>query len=211
MSCVPTNQKPWRGPPSSQKMDKLLITFLFFSLVARMRWQPASTHLSLISQEAYKNWTDSMSVHFQKFSDWYRLKKSIAWVLRYRSNLLSAIKTRQKTGQIKTQPEKLSLISTEELENAERAILKVVQQTVFQDEINTLNRSSDRRVKRTSSLVKLDPFFRNGLLCVGGRLAQAVCRQRQNIRLSCQRIATSQASSLIIITSFQVTQGDSMC
>ena len=56
MSCVPTNQKPWRGPPSSQKMDKLLISFLFFSLVARMRWQPASMHLSLIRQEAYKNW-----------------------------------------------------------------------------------------------------------------------------------------------------------
>ena len=113
------------------------------------------------------------SEDFQKFSDWYRLKKSIAWVLRYRSNLLSAIKTRQKTGQIKTQPEKLSLISTEELENAERAILKVVQQTAFRDEINTLNRSSDKRVKGTSSLVKLDPFFRNGLLCIGRRLAQA--------------------------------------
>ena len=56
VSCVPTNQKPWRGPPSSQKMDKLLISFLFFSLVARMRWQPASSHFSFISQEAYKNW-----------------------------------------------------------------------------------------------------------------------------------------------------------
>ena len=75
----------------------------------------------------------ALSDHFQKFSDWYRLKKSIAWVLRYRSNLLSAIKTRQKTGQIKTQPEKLSLISTEQLENAERPILKVVQQTAFRD------------------------------------------------------------------------------
>ena len=56
VSCVPMNQKPWCGPPSSQKMDKLLISFLFFSLLARMCLQPASTHLSLISQEAYKNW-----------------------------------------------------------------------------------------------------------------------------------------------------------
>ena len=111
----------------------------------------------------------ALSDHFQKFSDWYHLKKSIAWVLLYRSNILSAIKTRQKTGQIKTQPEKLSLISTEELENTERAILKVVQQTAFREEINTLSRSSDKRVKRTSSLIKLDPFFRNSLLCVGGR------------------------------------------
>lgn len=93
--------------------------------------------------------------------------------MRYRSILLSTIKTQEKNGQTKTQPEKLSLISTEELENAERAILKVVQQTVYRDEINTLNKSSGHPVKRTSSLLKLDPFLRNGLLCVGGRLAQA--------------------------------------
>ena len=56
----------------------------------------------------------------------------------------------------------------EELENAESCTA-----SAFRDEINTLSRSSDKQVKRTSSLVKLDPFFRNGPLCIVGRLAQA--------------------------------------
>ena len=50
--------------------------------------------------------------------------------------------TRQKNRQAKTQPEKLSPVSTEELENAERAIFKVIRQTACRDEINTLNKLS---------------------------------------------------------------------
>ena len=64
----------------------------------------------------------------QKFSSWHCLKKSIAWILRYQNNLLMAAKDREVTDQPKSPGRKRSLITLEDMKNAEKAILKTVQQ-----------------------------------------------------------------------------------
>ncbi|XP_022788132.1 uncharacterized protein LOC111328047 [Stylophora pistillata] len=115
-----------------------------------------------------------LSDYFQRFSCWYPLKKSFAWILRYRNNLLMAAKSRKGSAQPKTLQEKHSPITLEEMENAEKATLKNVQQEAFPEEFNELNKfSGSKRVKRSSCLFKLDPILEDGLLRVGGRLARA--------------------------------------
>lgn len=118
--------------------------------------------------------TKALSDCFQRFSSWYRLKKCFAWILRYRNNLLSAAKDRKGGGQPKIVKGKPSLITITEMENAEKAILKNVQQAAFSDELRVLRKSNGCRcVKRSSCLFKLDPFLEGGLLRVGGRLFRA--------------------------------------
>eukprot|EP00794_Sanderia_malayensis_P011498 gene11498-12693_t len=58
------------------------------------------------------------------------------------------------------------------MDGAEAAIIKCVQQLCFADEFESLQ-SSEHTVKGTSSLRKLDPIVKNGILCVGGRLKHA--------------------------------------
>ena len=116
----------------------------------------------------------TLSDFFQRISSWYRFKKAVAWILRYRSNLLMASKSRVQSDQLKNPIEKPSFISVEEMERAEKAILQNVQQTAFPAEIRQLTGpSGSKHVRRSSPLFKLDPVLRNGLLCVGGRLSWA--------------------------------------
>ena len=115
----------------------------------------------------------TLSDLFQRISSWYRFKKVVAWILRYRSHLLMASKSRQSV-QLKSPVKKPSLISVEEMDRAEKAILQNVQQTAFPAEVHQLTGpSGSKYVRRSSPLFKLDPVLRNGLLCVGGRLSCA--------------------------------------
>ena len=107
----------------------------------------------------------------QRFSSWYRLKKCIALCLHYKSNLLEASRAR-KQGQVKFCEEKRPIFLTvEEMENSQREILRCVQQQHFGEEVRCLERSNP--VKKSSSIAKLSPILKDGLLCVGGRLQQA--------------------------------------
>ena len=116
----------------------------------------------------------TLSDLFQRISSWYRLMKAVAWILRYRSNLLMASKSRVQSDQLKNPLEKPSLISVEEMERAEKAILQNLQQTAFPAEVHELTGpSGSKHVRRSSPLFKLDPVLRNGLLCFGGRLSCA--------------------------------------
>lgn len=100
----------------------------------------------------------------QRSSSWYHLKISFACILRYRNNVLMT----------KTLQEKPSAITIQEMENAEKVILKNVRQEAFPGEFNELSKSSgNKHVKRSSCLFKLDPILEYGLLRVGGRLARA--------------------------------------
>ena len=116
----------------------------------------------------------TLSDLFQRISSWYRLKKVVAWILRYRSHLLIASKSRVQSVQLKSPVKRPSLISVEEMERAEKAILQNVQQTAFPAEVHQLTGpSGSKHVRRSSPLFKLDPVLRNGLLCIGGRLSCA--------------------------------------
>ena len=83
--------------------------------------------------------------------------------MRYRDNLLKASKND------KSKREASKNITLEEMERAEREILKHVQIRAFPVEFN----HPRKEVKKSSRLYKLDPLVLNGLLCVGGRLRKA--------------------------------------
>ena len=122
---------------------------------------------------------NDMIEYFSRFSQWYRLKKAIAWLLRMKP-------TRERNTQNLDSSSKnatLKSITVDELEKAEVTILKIVQADVFLDEINALKgfedsnndkRFSKRRttkLRKSSSVYRLDAFLgSDGLLRVGGRL-----------------------------------------
>ena len=87
---------------------------------------------------------------FEKFSDWYRLKKAVAWMLRLKKTLQARIRK----WQLPHGP-----LSVDELLTAEKEIVRHVQKTNLED--STL---------KSSSLQRLSPFTSSdGLKCVGGR------------------------------------------
>ena len=132
-----------------------------------------------ITQEHHKT---SILGRFNYFSQWPRLKRVVAWILRLIPN------SEQATAPTRTKRNTLSKprpITVEEMEKAEKVILKIVQQVHFASEITTLEslkqeRFKDARsklkkkkveLKRSSTLCKLDPIIdEDGLVRVGGRL-----------------------------------------
>ena len=109
--------------------------------------------------------------YFQRASSWHRLKRSVAWFLRYRGNLQRFNKRGKSREPIHSTPI-LSLppITVTELEIAGLEILRNVQQFNFPDELELLSKSE---VKKSSSLRSLDPILVNGVLRVGGKLSLA--------------------------------------
>lgn len=62
---------------------------------------------------------------------------------------------------------KAQRLNTEDMDNAEKAIICFMQRQSFQEEITSLRKGT---VKRTSLLVKFDTVVVDGVLRVGGRL-----------------------------------------
>lgn len=103
------------------------------------------------------------------FSDWRKLKRSVAWILKIRKTLLERSQTRKQRTQ-----EKLignAFLTPDDLSEAETSILRFTQQETFHDEIAVL--SSGKCEVKESILYKLDPILEDGLLRVGGRLSKA--------------------------------------
>ena len=109
--------------------------------------------------------------YFQRTSSWFRLKKSIAWFLRYRESLLMASTGKKVTKSTPATPK--PPITVQEIKTAELDILKCVQQHHFPEEFHSLTQSASNgvpHVKKNSCLRRLDPVLIDGLLRVGGRL-----------------------------------------
>jgi len=108
-----------------------------------------------------------------------KLKKAVAWFLRFKSVLLKLVKngkkdlnrhimTTRKGKHEKTVP---YVLSSSDLEDAEVAILQFCQRQEFPQEIACLQKGM-QNVNRNSSIYRLDPFLTNGILRVGGRLSK---------------------------------------
>ncbi|KAK3752073.1 hypothetical protein QZH41_005572 [Actinostola sp. cb2023] len=106
---------------------------------------------------------DRMILHF---SSWFKLKKYVAWILRYRSKVLCASRKRKRQEKVTFATVKPQPITTEELQHAEKEILTYVQKLCFAGEMSSF-------VKKSSQLHKLNPLKIDGLLRVGGRLRNA--------------------------------------
>eukprot|EP00794_Sanderia_malayensis_P013184 gene13184-14532_t len=113
-----------------------------------------------------------------RFSSLNRLKRVVAWILRYISKLKNRIKNGHDERPCVKQSE-VTPLSLSEINNAEIVIIKHVQRKCFKEELDCLEtrelQSNNTRniLKKTSNIYKLDPFLSEGLIRVGGRLRQA--------------------------------------
>ena len=124
---------------------------------------------------------DPVSEIIKRFSSWTRLRKIVAWILRYKSNLSHLSKERRRGVTSPSQSTgKPTPITIAELNNAEFEILKHVQSRFFKEELGCLKQlgqqatsSKQNLLKKSSSIFKLDPILTQGLIRVGGRLQRA--------------------------------------
>ncbi|XP_077974458.1 uncharacterized protein LOC144430402 [Styela clava] len=101
-----------------------------------------------------------------KYSNWYHLKKIIAWMLRYinKLKLIVGSNCNLKSGPVES-------LTVEEMILAEVEIIKHEQRKYILKEIDVLFKG--KQIPKSSSLCNLQPFLENGLLCVGGRIRAA--------------------------------------
>ncbi|XP_030836004.1 uncharacterized protein LOC115921870 [Strongylocentrotus purpuratus] len=112
------------------------------------------------------------------YSDWYHLRKGVAWLLKLKGLLKEKMK-----GQQNTRENPPMLLTVEDIRQAEEAILIHVQDRAFPVEVAALRKQAhdvNQRtgrlqpgVRKSSPIYKLDPQMDNGLLRVGGRLNKA--------------------------------------
>ncbi|XP_063920800.1 uncharacterized protein LOC135135633 [Zophobas morio] len=99
-----------------------------------------------------------------RFSDFTKLKRTVAWIKRFVSNC----RNKRLNKELKS-----GLLTIEELDDANRIIITLVQRESFQKEIVILK--SGKELPTNNSLLCLSPFLdSNNILRVGGRLRNAV-------------------------------------
>ncbi|CAC5356441.1 unnamed protein product [Mytilus coruscus] len=100
------------------------------------------------------------SERFERFSEWIRLVESISFLKKVAKYRTAAVTGDTSSKYVETYKE------------AELFIIKVVQNEVYQTEIDNIRQSL--RLPKNSTLVSLNPFLDSrGVLCVGGRLNKA--------------------------------------
>ncbi|XP_062567165.1 uncharacterized protein LOC134229426 [Saccostrea cucullata] len=104
-------------------------------------------------------------------SSWFMLRKSVAWILKIRNELLYRIRQKKPSVNSSESRARMTHLSTQDLHKAEIAILKFIQRKSFAPEIDELKKG--HHVKLCSNIRKLDPILDDGLIRVGGRLHRA--------------------------------------
>ncbi|CAH8466083.1 unnamed protein product [Dicrocoelium dendriticum] len=112
----------------------------------------------------------SLSSLIRRYSDWFKLLKSVVWLTRFKRYL----KARAYDSDIG--PQYTSLITLHELKGAEFDVIRLAQNEVYGDEIKRMEETKEgimppKRKARQGSLSRLCPILRDGILCLGGRLA----------------------------------------
>lgn len=103
---------------------------------------------------------------FSWYSDWYCLKRAVAWILQIKTALRVASSRRQNLLGHKQSEKAKQPLHLQDLQDAEDAIFRFCQETSFADEMCSLKRGE--AVKTNSHLVKLSPIFQNEMNRVGG-------------------------------------------
>lgn len=106
--------------------------------------------------ECYKVPRSVVLEQLQRFTSWNKMRKVVAMCKNLKKILTGAMKHDE--------------ISATDLQQAETTIVRLTQQESFGEDMQSL-KAQDMKVKKTSDLVKLDPFIDDqGLLRVGGRI-----------------------------------------
>lgn len=141
---------------------------------------------TMVSATVAENQRDAVLEFMQFFSSWNHLKKTVAWMLKVKSTLLSLCHKRKELNITRSPPEvdkamrnfKAGLLkadsrklTVENLTEAEQEILRYCQGKKFSKEISASQRYEV--IKRSSSLFQLNPVLHKGILRVGRRLSRA--------------------------------------
>ena len=114
-----------------------------------------------------------------KFSSWTKLKKIVAWLLRYQTKLQEAVIKQKTEERMESVPTEVSPITTDEVNQAEIEIVRCVQRDSFPNEIAKLqnyifdaspSRHQRNPTRKNSPLYTLDSYLKDGVIRVGGRL-----------------------------------------
>ena len=115
----------------------------------------------------------TMTTLINHFSDWPRLQRAVAVFHRVRRILQERRSCRAQGIPIDESNIK-GPINVQDLLEAETSILKFVQHQQFNNEIDSIKSSAEHsRVSKQSSVYRLDPYLREGLLRVGGRIRRS--------------------------------------
>ena len=95
----------------------------------------------------------------QHYSSYYRLKKAVSWLIRFKLHL---------RGDSSNVGNPITVV---EMKSVDKLIMQHVQADVFRDEIMSLKQG--KNVRRSSRLFNMFPILKDGLLVVGGRLKHA--------------------------------------
>ncbi|XP_055958550.1 uncharacterized protein LOC130013685 [Patella vulgata] len=162
--------------------------FLWKSQLPSTSDNPEEMHVNISSDDPELKKVQSLATNakpcfelsrLNHISDWFKAKRVIALCLRFKAILLSKVKD------FPDQPLTHSPLTVEELRCSELQIIKMVQAEAFAEELKILkavklsaNKEDIIRLKKSSSLYKLDPFLNSdNVICVGGRLKRATCDQ----------------------------------
>eukprot|EP00105_Crassostrea_gigas_P034805 XP_019918953.1 PREDICTED: uncharacterized protein LOC105318561 [Crassostrea gigas] len=127
----------------------------------------------IAEQQNSDNSTECVNKLMQHYSSWYLLKRTVAWILKVWKELLRRVNMKRlNSSPILQESCDKSVLSHQDLKEAEKSILKFIQQQEFDTEINALA-SGNSHVNRRSRIRNLDPFLDDGILRVGGRLHQS--------------------------------------
>lgn len=108
---------------------------------------------------------------FERFSSWMSLKRFIARCIRCQRNFHARAAIRNKNCSYCPTLKASDPFTVNEILESEKEILCYVQRKAFPEELLALESGSN--VKRSSHLLKLDPFLVDGLIRVGGRLRRS--------------------------------------
>ena len=112
---------------------------------------------------------DILQQSIEYFSDWQKLKVSIAVLLKVK--LILKVKVLQRKNPGVCVVNNAHTIMSSDLLDAETAIIKWLQARSFPDEVAHLSQGGEdaqRKVPKMSKLRSLDPFMDDGVLKVGG-------------------------------------------
>ncbi|XP_064641922.1 uncharacterized protein LOC135496491 [Lineus longissimus] len=118
----------------------------------------------------------STAERMSRFSSWFKAKSAVATCLNCRKHLLTRSRKQDATV------ENALRLKAEDIEEAEKVIIKAVQAEAFRDEITTLKQlqaedvtgGARHGIKASSPLYRLDPFIdEEGIVRVGGRIGKA--------------------------------------
>ena len=111
--------------------------------------------------------TDPVTQFLESYSCWHRLKRGMAWLLRFKNWLREKTKVAERVPSVTT-----NSLDPSELQVVETAIIRFVQQKCFREDVKVLK--SRKPVVKKSPIYILEPFLDGeGILQVGGRLKNA--------------------------------------